>query len=119
MEQTVSESGLTRRELLKRGAALGGAVVWATPIVQAVGMQSALAQVPSPACDSRVCANVLVNDVVVGSWFCEPTTAEDGACFCCCAGLDEFCPSCNKACTQVEITCDGFLAGVSCADRGF
>ena len=41
--------GITRRDLLKRGAALGGAVVWATPVVQTLGMGRAFAQVPSPA----------------------------------------------------------------------
>ena len=40
--------GITRRDLLKKGAALGGAVVWVTPIVQSVGMGRAFAQTPSP-----------------------------------------------------------------------
>ena len=40
--------GITRRDLLKKGAALGGAVVWVTPIVQSVGMGRAFAQAPSP-----------------------------------------------------------------------
>lgn len=44
-------SGLSRRDFLKRGAILGGAVVWATPIVQVVGMRPALAQTTSPVCD--------------------------------------------------------------------
>ena len=44
--------GLTRRETLKRGAKLGGAVLWMTPVVQAVGMRPAFAQRVSPgACD--------------------------------------------------------------------
>ena len=40
-------AGLTRRQALKRGAIFGGALVWATPIVQVVGMKPAFAQVPS------------------------------------------------------------------------
>ena len=40
--------GITRRDLLKKGAALGGAVVWVTPIVQSVGMGRAFASTPSP-----------------------------------------------------------------------
>lgn len=40
--------GITRRDLLKKGAVLGGAVVWVTPIVQSVGMGRAFAQVTSP-----------------------------------------------------------------------
>lgn len=48
--QTTAQQGLTRRDILKRGAALGGALVWATPVVQVVGMGRARAQVPSPGC---------------------------------------------------------------------
>ena len=40
--------GITRRDLLKKGAVLGGAVVWVTPIVQSVGMGRAFAQTTSP-----------------------------------------------------------------------
>jgi hypothetical protein len=42
--------GITRRQALKRGALLGGALAWATPVVQVIGMQPAFAQVPSPTC---------------------------------------------------------------------
>lgn len=44
-------SNLTRREMLRRGAALGAAVAVATPVVQGLGRVSAFAQVtpePSP-----------------------------------------------------------------------
>jgi hypothetical protein len=41
-------SGLTRREMLKRGAIFGGALVWATPVVQTVGMSRAYASHTSP-----------------------------------------------------------------------
>ena len=44
-----SESqGVTRRDLLRRGAVLGGAVVWMTPVVQTIGMSRAFAQTASP-----------------------------------------------------------------------
>ena len=43
-----SKQGITRRDLLRRGAALGGAVLWTTPVVQTLGMGRAFAQVPSP-----------------------------------------------------------------------
>jgi hypothetical protein len=42
--------GLTRREVIKKGALLGGTVMWVTPIVQTVGMSRALAQEPSDNC---------------------------------------------------------------------
>ena len=56
MESTATEAnvgeevnqGITRRDLLRRGAVLGGAVVWATPVVQTLGMGRAFAQSASP-----------------------------------------------------------------------
>ncbi|MEX1004529.1 MAG: hypothetical protein WD156_04085 [Acidimicrobiia bacterium] len=42
------QTGVTRRDVLKRGALFGGALIWATPVVQTVGMQRAQAQVVSP-----------------------------------------------------------------------
>ena len=42
--------GVTRREALKRGALLGGALVWATPAVQVIGMKPAFAQSVSAPC---------------------------------------------------------------------
>ena len=45
-----SDSGLTRREILKRGALFGGAVLWTTPVIQTVSMSRAAAQVASPGC---------------------------------------------------------------------
>jgi hypothetical protein len=43
-------TGVSRRDFLKRGAALGGAIAWATPVVQTIGMRAAFAQTASPAC---------------------------------------------------------------------
>ena len=40
--------GISRRELLRKGAVLGGAVVWATPVVQTLSMGRAYAQTASP-----------------------------------------------------------------------
>ena len=50
-EQT---GGITRRQALKKGALLGGALAWATPVVQVIGMQPALAQTVSPGCQVAV-----------------------------------------------------------------
>ena len=47
-EAIVSESGISRRDALKRGAALGGAVLWVTPIVQNIAISPAGAQRTSP-----------------------------------------------------------------------
>jgi hypothetical protein len=47
--------GITRRDALKRGLKLAGAVAWATPVVQAVGMSPAFAQTASPVpCENQV-----------------------------------------------------------------
>ncbi len=55
--------GITRRDLLKKGAVLGGAVVWVTPIVQSVGMGRAFAQTTSPCTPpiSYIAMNVTCN----------------------------------------------------------
>lgn len=41
---------ITRREMLKRGAVIGGTVLWATPVVQTLGMGRAFAATPSDVC---------------------------------------------------------------------
>ena len=40
-------TGITRRQALKRGAAVAGAAVWVAPTVQALTMSAASAQTPS------------------------------------------------------------------------
>lgn len=45
-----TNQGMTRRELLKRGAVVGGTVLWATPVVQTLGMARAYAETPSDNC---------------------------------------------------------------------
>ncbi|NOY55795.1 MAG: hypothetical protein GXP34_07380, partial [Actinobacteria bacterium] len=43
-------TGITRRQALKRGLAVGAALAWATPVIQAVGIRPAYAKAPSPGC---------------------------------------------------------------------
>jgi hypothetical protein len=50
------ETGITRRELIKRGAFVGGTVVWATPVIQSVA-SPAMAQRGSPDCGCCYCFN--------------------------------------------------------------
>lgn len=52
-ENQSNTQNLTRRELLKRGAILGGALAWATPAVQLIGMTPAMATHVSDRC---ICA---------------------------------------------------------------
>ena len=40
-------AGLNRRQLLKRGAAVGGTLVWAVPALEVISMTSAHASSPS------------------------------------------------------------------------
>lgn len=47
-EVELGPEGISRREALKRGLKLTGAVMWATPVVQAIGMRPAFAQTVSP-----------------------------------------------------------------------
>ena len=65
---TPNESGLTRRELLKKGAVLGGALVWAAPVVQVIGMRPAMAQSTSPDCPNLYCLKAEVSSGVLGSF---------------------------------------------------
>jgi hypothetical protein len=39
---------ISRRDAIKKGALVGGALVWATPVVQTIGMKAPLAQETSP-----------------------------------------------------------------------
>lgn len=53
--ETQQQTGLTRREVLKKGAVLGGALAWGAPVVQVIGMRPAMAQNTSPGCPNLYC----------------------------------------------------------------
>lgn len=59
------QPGISRREALKRGAALGGSLIWAVPTIQAIGMSPAFAQEASPRCEVYYAAKIEVDDEVV------------------------------------------------------
>lgn len=42
--------GLNRRDLIRRGAVIGGAAAWTLPTVQTIGMRAAFAGTPQPDC---------------------------------------------------------------------
>ncbi|MGH2572305.1 MAG: twin-arginine translocation signal domain-containing protein [Actinomycetota bacterium] len=48
-----NEAGLSRRDALKRVAALGGTLAWAAPAVQTIRVSPAFAQEPSPRPDGH------------------------------------------------------------------
>jgi hypothetical protein len=71
-----SPHGLTRREALKKGALLGGALIWTTPAVQAIGILPAQAQEVSPFCVVELSAGPVQ--------FCARTTPDVCACVAAC-----------------------------------
>ena len=82
MSETTNQ--ISRREILKRGAFVGGAVVWATPVVQTLGMGRAFAATPSDTCVASWAdkvessdQGVLRNGDPVGSVFPERTVPEN------------------------------------------
>jgi len=80
----MNKDGLSRRDFLKRSAALGGALVWVTPVVQAVGMRPAFAQTVSPPENGNgVCDNFFAVKFEQGG-LCEniwnQTTTNTGKC---------------------------------------
>lgn len=60
--------GISRRDLLRRGAVLGGAVIWTTPVVQTLGMGRAFAQTASPVEGGKDVSYAVI------SWVCEGQT---------------------------------------------
>ena len=97
--------GITRRQALRKGAILGGALAWATPIVQVIGMKPAFAQVVSPFTEL-----VAVRTGTVTR--CFEVTQEESDCFAAnCAGKpDEL--GCLNKCTETHGI--GQLASVDC-----
>lgn len=57
------KQGMTRREVLKKGALFGGTLMWVAPVVQAVGMSPAMAQVVSEG--NPCCLSVAITAVTL------------------------------------------------------
>ncbi len=54
MDENVNEpAGMDRRTLIKRGAVVGGSLVWATPVVQSITRPAFAAESPA-GCSARV-----------------------------------------------------------------
>lgn len=79
---------LTRRELLKRGAAVGGTLVWATPVVQSLGARPAWAVYGQDI--SFICLNLLCNGAGV---FVKVECNESGMC-----SIESGAEKCNPHC---------------------
>jgi hypothetical protein len=85
-DQEPGRGGLTRREIIKRGAIVGGTVMWVTPAVQVIGMRPAQAQEVSPRADCTVILTVGEDT------FCFTVSEEACDCFSACVdgGDDPF-----------------------------
>ncbi len=94
--------GLTRRDVLRRGAALGGAVLWATPTVQTLGMGRAFAAEPSGPC-VVYCVKYEVDE---GTW--TGLGKGTGNCFVCPSGAIDGVPPGIGAATVVGSADTGF-----------
>jgi hypothetical protein len=53
-----TNQGISRRDLLKRGAVVGGTVLWATPVVRALAVTEEVADTPSDTCVASWAASV-------------------------------------------------------------
>ena len=74
----MNKDGLSRRDFLKRSAALGGTLVWVAPVVQVVGMRPAFAQSVSPACTDFFAIKFEQGGLCENIW--NQTTTNTGKC---------------------------------------
>ena len=101
MSEEVSE-GLDRRDLLKRGAMVGGALVWTVPAVQTLaGPAFATTSPIGQPCVEKTCSEVVIGPIVI-KLRCEPVVGFEG-CLCRCAGANVPC-SATDPCT-IPIVC--------------
>ena len=74
------ESGMTRRDLMKRGAIVGGTLLWVAPAIQSFGSKAFAQTNGSPFCDACIAVTQGPNTVHV---VFEPTQV-------CCECIDNF-----------------------------
>lgn len=100
MDQDQAQGGgISRRSVLKR-AAVGGAVVWAAPVVTSL-TTPAFAQ-GSPSCTEETCSKVTIGGRPV-YFRCAPAPGQEG-CLCACGGAPDTGCSLSDPCT-VTIVC--------------
>jgi hypothetical protein len=76
--------GVTRRDLLRRGAIVGGTLLWATPVIQTVA-PSAFARDVSPA-EYHCCRCLNPEDPRLPATACKDGITSAGACLDVCKG---------------------------------
>jgi len=85
--------GLSRRDLMKRSAIVGGTVLWASPVIQSL---TSAAGAASAVCSCDFCINVTAQTPFGPVRFFATVTlsAASCACVCCCAGVSDSCSNC-------------------------
>jgi hypothetical protein len=73
-----TRGGLTRRQMLKRSAVVGGTLVWATPVVQSLGQPAFAAGTPIDGCPPGTTLTRFKLEVVNGTVVCDPDTPDTG-----------------------------------------
>jgi hypothetical protein len=110
VEDFESNLGMSRRTLLKRGAVVGGTLVWAAPAVQTLASSVAHASV---LCNSTTCTEVFDrHGNLKGHLCCTPTNPADNNCPCACAGElpNSSCPEPDPC--NIAFTCVGAAAPI-------
>lgn len=97
--------GISRRDLIRRGAVVGGTLVWAAPVVQSLRPAFAQAQTGSPACDASCTITLRFGSVTREI----PGQFKNPDCVCCCLAGSNVAPgSCDK-CTGDPCAPDNFV----------
>jgi hypothetical protein len=78
------ESGMTRRDLMKRGAVVGGTLLWVAPAIQTYGSKAFAQENGSPTCDA--CVAVTTG----GPGGVQTVHIEFNATSACCECIDDF-----------------------------
>jgi len=94
------ELGISRRELLRKGAIVGGTLLWATPVVQSL-TPAAQAGV-SPRCSCCCCRE----RVFPGNSFCVVDGFDAAGCAVACgpAGVNSFCANITQTGNCIAVT---------------
>lgn len=86
-EDIEANLGISRRDLIRRGAIVGGTLVWAAPVVQSIAPRALAQTGGTPACELDVV-------IVIGPGLCFKVgvcTADQACCTCLLTGLGSPC----------------------------
>jgi hypothetical protein len=93
-EELNPSPGMSRRQLIKRSAIVGGTVMWAAPMIQSLTSPAAAASAACPPC-TGVCLGPIVIPFVGTFHITCDIAADSCACLCCCAGIAAGCATCS------------------------